>query len=264
MYFPGNQSNYIDDLLDKYNQATQDLHRYASFSGKLLNVLPHTDIRETLEPQQIALIEEGVIYATNNDQTAFVLQKGDFLFHCSQSLDQGIQLISEDCVALKLLNPTRLSEDFSSNAPLLQAWQTMLLLQTAMFANAYTDNLKVGVRPTAGFIHAKAGETIIHEGDSADEVFTLLKGKAKAISGETEVGQVLEGEIFGALAALTNSKRNASVVAETDCTVMSVPKEQFIDLVKARPETCLDMINSMARQISELNFKLQQQNDTFL
>src|SRR5690625_7337213 len=79
-------------------------------------------------------------------------------------------------------------------------------------------------------MHFSAGETIIAQGAEADRVFTLLEGKAEALRDGVKVGEVHADEIFGALAVFTRQRRMASVVAISDCTVLAVPKDEFIDL----------------------------------
>lgn len=98
-----------------------------------------------------------------------------------------------------------------------------------------------------------AGDVIITEGDSADFVYTLISGHAEARQGSVKVGDVHESEIFGAMAAFTGEARSASVIAATDCEVVGVPKENFVDLVRMRPDLCEQLIETMARQISALN-----------
>lgn len=98
-----------------------------------------------------------------------------------------------------------------------------------------------------------AGDVIITEGDTADFVYTLISGHAEARQGSVKVGDIHESEIFGAMAAFTGETRSASVIAATDCEVVGVPKENFVDLVRMRPELCEQLIETMARQISALN-----------
>lgn len=136
------------------------------------------------------------------------------------------------------------------------AWTRYLLALSAVFCHAFSELTKDRHRPQAGFLRFKSGETIIREGDEADNVYTLMKGHARVEIGEVEVGHVEEGEIFGAIAALTRSQRNASVVATESCTVMAVPKEQFAGLIEAHPETSLHLLESMARTINTLNARL--------
>jgi CRP-like cAMP-binding protein len=70
------------------------------------------------------------------------------------------------------------------------------------------------------------------------------------------VGEIHEHEIFGAMAALTQSSRTATVVANTDCMLMVVPGDQFIELVKSQPRTCLALFENMAHKILALNQRL--------
>ena len=65
-----------------------------------------------------------------------------------------------------------------------------------------------------------------------------------------------EGEIFGAMAALTNADRSATVRAKTNCSVVKVPKEQFTELIKSNPATIHSLLVDMANSIVNLNEQL--------
>jgi hypothetical protein len=93
------------------------------------------------------------------------------------------------------------------------------------------------------------GEKIIKQGQTDNEVFTLISGLARVMVEGTPVGEVIPNEIFGAIAALTATTRTADVIAETDCTVMIVPSERFQTLLANRPETVTKLIEDMARNI---------------
>lgn len=99
----------------------------------------------------------------------------------------------------------------------------------------------------------QAGDTIIQQGDSADYVYTLTQGHAEAYQAGVKVGDIYAGEIFGALAAFTDSKRNATVKATKACTVETVHKDNFLSLVEEQPQLCVKLISDMARLISDLN-----------
>ncbi len=103
-------------------------------------------------------------------------------------------------------------------------------------------------------------EVIIKQGTSGDEVYTLLNGHANVIVDGIIVGEVLADEIFGALAALTDMPRTASVVASQNCSVLSIEKDKFIELIQNRPLTVLKMVQDMARTIVDLNKKVVDQS----
>jgi CRP-like cAMP-binding protein len=70
------------------------------------------------------------------------------------------------------------------------------------------------------------------------------------------VGRISEGEIFGAMAALTHADRSATVRAKTLCSVVKVPKEQFTDLIRSNTATIHSLLVDMANSIVNLNEQL--------
>ncbi|MDH5473810.1 MAG: cyclic nucleotide-binding domain-containing protein, partial [Gammaproteobacteria bacterium] len=99
-------------------------------------------------------------------------------------------------------------------------------------------------------------DTIIEEGGTDNEVYTLLSGSADVLVKDTQVGVIKRDEIFGAIAALTGTPRTAKVVATSDCTVLVVPSDRFQDLLKKRPDTVTKLIEDMARTIVASNQKI--------
>jgi CRP-like cAMP-binding protein len=75
----------------------------------------------------------------------------------------------------------------------------------------------------------RAGEHIIRQGESGDEVFILVSGRARVyqeIDGEVhERGELGPGAVFGEMAILISSPRTASVVAIEDCVLRTVTGE---------------------------------------
>jgi len=72
-----------------------------------------------------------------------------------------------------------------------------------------------------------AGRTIVNQGDSGNSMFIVAEGEAVAIMRqpdglEIETGRFRVGDIFGEQALLESQRRNADVIAVTDCMVMSV------------------------------------------
>jgi len=84
-----------------------------------------------------------------------------------------------------------------------------------------------------------AQSVIVHQGDVGDEFFIIESGRVQIelddISEDGEPVPVAElgpGDYFGELALLNDEPRNATVVALTDCTLLSMSRdafEQFLD-----------------------------------
>lgn len=76
----------------------------------------------------------------------------------------------------------------------------------------------------------KAGETIIKEGDSGNELFLLQEGEAFATKvlaegqDATTVKEYKSGDYFGERALLKNEPRAANVVAKTDCKLVTMDR----------------------------------------
>jgi CRP-like cAMP-binding protein len=84
----------------------------------------------------------------------------------------------------------------------------------------------------------------------------MSSGVAEVLVDAVTVGRIGEGEIFGAMAALTHADRSATVRAKTTCSVVKVPKEQFTELIKSNPATIHSLLIDMANSIVNLNEQL--------
>lgn len=89
-------------------------------------------------------------------------------------------------------------------------------------------------------------EQIFREGDAADSLYFIESGKVSVriqkFNSQEEVATMGPGECFGEMAILTNDRRNASVVALTDATLLRVEKDAFLDLIK-NDQTIAEKIN---------------------
>ena len=65
------------------------------------------------------------------------------------------------------------------------------------------------------------GEEIIHQGDDTKNVYFLIEGDAKVIVKNKEVASIRPKQAFGELSVISDQKRNASVVANDTCMVIS-------------------------------------------
>lgn len=82
-----------------------------------------------------------------------------------------------------------------------------------------------------------AGQTIFAQGDAADAVFYLQKGKVKLTvvsqSGkEATLGVRGEGSFFGEGALAGQALRMGSASAMTDCTILQIDKRSMVDTLQ--------------------------------
>lgn len=78
----------------------------------------------------------------------------------------------------------------------------------------------------------KKGETIIHKGDSADKFYIIYFGNVSVVS-EGLVSKKVYGtyDYFGEVALITDQKRTAAVIAETDVVAYTITKDKFLSFI---------------------------------
>jgi len=92
-----------------------------------------------------------------------------------------------------------------------------------------------GLSPAAEERRFPAGAVIVSEDAAADAAWYLVEGFARVEQGGRVVGQVRPGQCFGERAVLLETRRAASVIAETDVVVNRVEAADFRAWVTAQP-----------------------------
>ncbi len=86
------------------------------------------------------------------------------------------------------------------------------------------------------FIQADVGDEVIRDGQEDSRIFVLLTGALDVVkNGETLAKLDAAGEIFGELAAVTDERRTASVIARTN-TLCLVIDQQFLREIKTEED----------------------------
>lgn len=256
MYLLGEQPAYADAWVNRLQAMAPQLLQDLEPSAEALEFEQIADISAALDSANIYLIEHGLVQARMNERGLFYLQEGDLLGwrldaqppHCSFSSDGPLRLV-----------PYSRSELFLHLAARPMAQQLLvdyLIGQSVLLCDAITRLKQPEFRSSNGFKQVASGETLIAEGDDADHVFVIIEGRAEAFVDGRKVGDVAKDEIFGAMAVFTNEKRSATVIASEPCTVMLIPRDQFLGLTQTNPRIAHSLIESMARRIDQLNRQL--------
>lgn len=119
--------------------------------------------------------------------------------------------------------------------------------------------------------HYDHEETIIKENSIGDHIYILVSGKVRIEKeireNESEVLGFYDevGGLFGEMALLEDKPRSAGMVADTDCEILSVSKEDFLDLVHSVPLFTLSVAKNISQFLREtderLINKLRKEND---
>jgi CRP/FNR family cyclic AMP-dependent transcriptional regulator len=223
-----------------------------------VDITPEGDFRG-FDGGQFFVVQRGTITVRYQDKTIYKLEQGDILLPDiagSQNVDIAVSYGSEEGAHLHSYPALEFMQRVFSEPAAIRLW-TRLLIAYAGFMLRITASKTLEDTPaTPGFEVYQPGELIIRQGERADYVFNMTSGLAEVLVGDVNVGRIGEGEIFGAMAALTQADRSATVRAKTTCSVVKVPKEQFTELIKSNPATIHGLLIDMANSIVNLNGQL--------
>ena len=113
--------------------------------------------------------------------------------------------------------------------------------------------------------HIPAGENIITEGESGDELFFLMEGMVDIIKstvyGDHFIVSTLDARnhcVFGEMALIDSDKRSATVKAKTDCLTLSVSRRDFDRFCKEYPASGLELLKLISLNLVR---NLRKEND---
>lgn len=104
-------------------------------------------------------------------------------------------------------------------------------------------------------------DTIFHEKETGDSLFIILHGRVKvAIFGddgkEVTLSTLSEGDFFGELALLDQEPRSASVVAEEDCELLSLQRDDFMRALEHDAGMSSSLIQALAQRLRKANHQI--------
>ena len=102
-------------------------------------------------------------------------------------------------------------------------------------------------------LRALAGDWVMREGDDADDLYVVLRGRLRVIAdadGQERILRVLgPGAAIGELALLTGAPRSASVQAVRDSTLLQLSRERFVELMERDPRFAAAVARELASQL---------------
>ncbi|GEM_PF-5237606 len=104
-------------------------------------------------------------------------------------------------------------------------------------------------------------DSILTEGTEGNTIFFLLKGEV-GVTLFTELGkEILLNKLkapnfFGEIGMLDNRERSATIVALTECEVVEINREKFLEFIKQENETFFIFMLEMIRRLREANRKI--------
>ena len=106
-----------------------------------------------------------------------------------------------------------------------------------------------------GEVHP-AGHTLIEEGSDTRTSYFLHTGRAtvykRTDDGQHQIGTLNEGQLFGEMAYLLNEKRTATIVAQTEITVLALPPHILEELMNHSAPLSRRIIDTLCLRLQNM------------
>ena len=206
--------------------------------------------------RSVYLIKDGTINETYQGQLIVSHEVGDLVGADGLLQEKSTKYENDFAVTVDEYDGVKLLDSIFKDKEKFLLWNHYLscLMQSYQLIMCHFSQQGISFKPEYRFY--KQGDVIIQEDTESNEVFTLLSGTAKVVVNNTEVGEINKDEIFGAIGALTNTKRIATIIATSDCETIVVKSDSFRNLLTSRPDTVQKLIHDMARTIVSSNDRI--------
>lgn len=251
-------------LSQQYKKLTNALLEEVSMPGIPVDVgVTDSGNFRGFDGNQFYVVERGSLVARYQGKIVYILEEGEILLPDIAGVgDAPSSVFYGSEAGAKLMGYPAL--DFMrrvfEDSAITKLWTRLLVTYSGLMVRITAASQPEGSEATPGYEMYESGDIIIRQGERADYVFHMTSGLAEVLVADVTVGRIGEGEIFGAMAALTQADRSATVRAKTPCSVVKVPKEQFTELIKRNPATIHSLLIDMANSIVNLNEQLVGKN----
>jgi CRP-like cAMP-binding protein len=106
------------------------------------------------------------------------------------------------------------------------------------------------------------GSVIFEEGVPGDYMYVIKQGQVKisklSDDGREKILEILgPGDFVGEMALLDRGPRSASVKSTQPCVLLALSRQDFLSLLRERPEISLELIRELSRRLRETNEQIR-------
>ncbi|MBM3800279.1 MAG: cyclic nucleotide-binding domain-containing protein [Actinobacteria bacterium] len=126
------------------------------------------------------------------------------------------------------------------------------LRKVALFSSCSNKDLEK-IAKSGDEIVMEAGSLIVDQGQAGREAFVIIKGSATVKRNGKKVATLGAGSVVGELSLLDHGPRTASVVTDTECTLLVISQRQFLGVLDQVPALSHKVLATLAGRIRELD-----------
>ncbi len=205
------------------------------------------------DPSRIWLVQSGSVTLEYMGRRIKGLAPGDIVGPWLGSVAPLSLVTREGAVELIGFDQAVIGNLLAADPEKLALWCSFQAASSASFFAEFAELKAVSVPPVPEHRSFAPGDIILREGDQGREVFLLTEGSAEVSVRGTRVGEIHRDEIFGALAALTEGMRTATVTATSPSICMVFGKNDFRDYIRSNAALMEKLFEDFARALEDLN-----------
>jgi CRP/FNR family cyclic AMP-dependent transcriptional regulator len=126
------------------------------------------------------------------------------------------------------------------------------LSKVALFSACSKKELEK-VAKASDEITMTAGTMIIDQGQTGREAFVIVDGDVTVKRNGRKVATLGPGKVVGEMSLLDHGPRTATVMCDTDCTLLVIDQRRFRSVVEDIPAISHKLLGSLAARIRELD-----------
>jgi CRP-like cAMP-binding protein len=126
------------------------------------------------------------------------------------------------------------------------------LRNVSLFASCSLKDLQK-IAKASDEITMSAGTMIVDQGQTGREAFVVLDGTVNVKRNGKKVASLGAGTVVGELSLLDHGPRTATVVCETDCTLLLITQRHFAAVLEDVPALGQKIMASLAGRIRDLD-----------
>lgn len=124
-------------------------------------------------------------------------------------------------------------------------------LKKAKLFQGLSDSELRSIEKQMKVVNHPAGHEIVVRGDGGVGFMVITEGTVavKTVQGKTR--KLGPGDSFGEMALLDHAGRSATVTAETDVTLATIPEWNFKPFLKEHPEIAYSLLQILSRRVRQ-------------
>lgn len=106
-------------------------------------------------------------------------------------------------------------------------------------------------------LRARKGQALLSKGDRSSDVFFILDGRLQALlysarGREISLRDLVDGDLFGEMAAIDEESRSASIVALSESRLLVMSRAEFRSVLDASPGAAIWLMRHLTARIRSL------------